>query len=194
MGKKVLIGCGALSVLAVLAIVFLVVVVGLSGGGTETAGEDGGGGGQSNGGGSDTGEAEQPTGAVGENLTVGDAEWIVNSAIETDQLQSQFGGPAAQGNLIVVDFTFTNNTGEAVTLDPATMTLIDGQDRQFDADTDQFEYIPDGRDLFLEQVNPGVTQEGQVIFSVAPGASGFTLQAGDTDMFSDENGLINLGF
>lgn len=191
MGKKVLVGCGALSVLAVLAIVFFVIVAALSGGGTETAGGSGGGGSESGGG---SGEAEQPTGTVGENLTVGDAEWLVNSATETDTLQSQFGGPAAQGNFVVVDFTFTNNTGEAVTLDPATMTLIDGQNRQFDADTDQFEYIPEGRDLFLEQVNPGVTQEGQVIFTVAPDAADFELEVGGAGFFSSDSGRINLGF
>lgn len=135
-----------------------------------------------------------PTGAVGENLTVGDAEWLVNNAVQTDQLQSQFGGPAAQGNFIVVDFTFTNNTGEAVTLDPATMTLIDGQDCQSEADTDSFEYIPEGRDLFLEQVNPGVTQEGQVIFTVAPDAANFQLEVGGAGFFSTDTGRIDLGF
>jgi hypothetical protein len=29
---------------------------------------------------------------------------------------------------------------------------------------------------------------------VAPGASGFILKAGDTDMFSDKNAYIGLGF
>lgn len=125
---------------------------------------------------------------------VGDAERLVNKAVQTDQLQSQFGGPPAQGNFVVVDFTFTNNTGEAVTLDPATMTFIDGQDRQFEADTDSFKYIPEGRDLFLEQVNPGVTQEGQVIFTVAPDAAEFRLEVGGAGFFSTETGYVNLGF
>ncbi|MGH3090296.1 MAG: DUF4352 domain-containing protein [Rubrobacteraceae bacterium] len=164
----------------------------MSGGGTETAGE--GGGGQGGGGDSGSGGQGQPTAGIGEPLTVGDAEWLVSNAVQTDQLQSQFGGPAAQGNFIVVDFTFTNNTGEAVTLDPVTMTLVDGQDRQFDADTDTFEYIPEGRDLFLEQVNPGVTQEGQVIFTVAPDAADFQLEVGGAGFLSTETGRINLGF
>ncbi len=190
MGKKILIGCGALSVIGVLLIILVAVIAALGGGGTETAGEGGGGG-------SDSGGSEQPTqptADIGENLVVGEAEWLVNNAVQTDQLQSQFGGPAAQGNFIVVDFTFTNNTGEAVTLDPVTMKLVDGQDRRFDADTDSFEYIPEGRDLFLEQVNPGVTQEGQVIFTVAPDAADFQLEVGGAGFLSTETGRINLGF
>jgi hypothetical protein len=34
----------------------------------------------------------------------------------------------------------------------------------------------------------------RVIFGVAPDASGFTLQAGDTDMFADKNAYVDVGF
>jgi hypothetical protein len=40
----------------------------------------------------------------------------------------------------------------------------------------------------------GVTRRGQVIFTVAPGASGFKLQVGDTNMLSDKNGYVDLSF
>jgi ferric-dicitrate binding protein FerR (iron transport regulator) len=43
-------------------------------------------------------------------------------------------------------------------------------------------------------VNPGVSREGEVIFTVAPDASGFTLETGDTDMFADGNAYVDLGF
>jgi hypothetical protein len=33
----------------------------------------------------------------------------------------------------------------------------------------------------------------RVIFAVAPDASGFTLQAGDTDMFADKNDYVDVG-
>jgi hypothetical protein len=124
---------------------------------------------------------------------VGDVEWTVTSARQATELQSSF-GDTAQGNFVIVAFNFTNGSSEAVTLDSASLALLDSEDRTFEPDTDSFEYIDPNKDIFLEQVNPGVSQEGEVIFSVAPGASGFTLQAGDTDMFSDKNGLINLGF
>jgi hypothetical protein len=50
------------------------------------------------------------------------------------------------------------------------------------------------KDIFMEQVNPGVTKQGETIFTVAPDASDFILKAGDTDMFADKNAYIDLGF
>jgi hypothetical protein len=39
-----------------------------------------------------------------------------------------------------------------------------------------------------------VTDDGRVIFTVAPDASGFILEVGDAQMFSDESGRVDLGF
>jgi hypothetical protein len=46
----------------------------------------------------------------------------------------------------------------------------------------------------LENVNPDVTRPGEVIFTVASGASGFKLQVGDTNPFTDKHGYVDLGF
>jgi hypothetical protein len=48
--------------------------------------------------------------------------------------------------------------------------------------------------ISIDNINPGITKQGQSIFKVAPSASGFLLQAGDTNMFKDENGYVDLGF
>lgn len=92
-----------------------------------------------------------------------------------------------------MDFNFTNQGNEAVTLDPVSLTLVDAQGRESEADTDSFGYIPADKDIFLEQVNPGVARQGQVIYTVAPDASGFQLRAGDAAIFSDQSVLIDLG-
>ena len=55
-------------------------------------------------------------------------------------------------------------------------------------------YIPANKDTFLENVNPGVTRPGEVIFTVASGASGFKLQVGDTIPFTGKYGYVDLGF
>lgn len=36
--------------------------------------------------------------------------------------------------------------------------------------------------------------DGQAIYTVAPGSSGFILEAGDTNPFGGENAYVNLGF
>ena len=182
--KGVKLAFGGCVVLPILLVVAGVAFTGLLGG----SGGDGSGGGSGGGG-------ETPTAEVGETLTVGGADWVVQDASQTEVLQSQFGpaGSDRQGDFVIVDFTFTNNTGEAVTLDPVNMTLIDGEDREFEADTDSFEYVPVEKDIFLEQVNPGVTQEGRIIFTTAPDASDFTLEVGGADFLSSETGRVNLG-
>jgi hypothetical protein len=135
--------------------------------------------------------------AIGDTVRVGDAEWTVTNARRAKVLrQKGFGsfGDAKQGNFVIVGFTFTNQSNEAVTLDTISLPLHDSQGRVYEADTDTFGYIPAEKDIFLTQVNPGVTQEGAVIYTVAPDASGFTLHAGDLEFFGADEAKIALGF
>lgn len=138
-------------------------------------------------------EQEGPTADMGEPLNVGDVTWTVTNATQATELASPM-GETKQGNFVIADFDFTNNGDEAVTLDSASLALLDGEGRSSDVDTDNPMYVDPERDVFLQQVNPGVTRQGQVIFSVAPDASDFTLELGDTDMFSNNNGYVELGF
>lgn len=135
--------------------------------------------------------------AIGQPVTAGDIEWMVTDARQTDQLsQESFGqfGDTKQGNFIVVDVLFTNNGNEPSTLSPQSLNLLDSSDRESRPDTDSFDYIPNERNIFLEQVNPGVTREGTVIFTVAPDASSFRLRVGDANLFSNQEAFVDLGF
>lgn len=187
-GRFVLIGCGGLVVLVVALVVVVASVGGGGGGGSQTAGSGSG------------EEAEDQPGAtkanavaIGEPVKAGKVEWTVVTAREATSLKSSFGGKK-DGSFVIVDFNFTNGNKEAVTLDSESFRLIDSEGREFEVDTDTYEYVEPGKDIFLDQVNPGVSKEGEVIFTVAPDASDFTLEAGDTDMFADENAYIKLGF
>ena len=73
------------------------------------------------------------------------------------------------------------------------MTLIDNEGLKSEADPDVFGYIPDDRNIFLENVNLGLTDRGQAIFSVAPDATGFELELASADRLSDEHGSVPLG-
>ena len=144
-------------------------------------------------GGSGDEEPEPPSVVQGEPLTVGDAVWTVTQARQANQLTAEFSEPE-QGNFVIVNFDFTNNGSEPLTVDEGSLAVVDSEGRRNGADPDKFEYIPDDRFMFLENVNPGTTTKGQAIFTVAPDAAGFKLEAGDTAVFSDEVGYVNLGF
>ncbi len=133
-----------------------------------------------------------PKAGIGEPLRVGNVTWVVEDAKMVTELTSSYEKPI-RGSFVVVNFTFTNEGKEASTLDTASMTLIDSEGRRSEADPDKFGYIPDDRNIFLENVNPGVTDKGQAIFTVAPGSTGFKLELGDADLLSDDRGIVPLG-
>jgi len=153
----------------------------------------GGGGGGTGGGDGEVSydEARQQAVPIGETVETGDVAWTVNNVTQATELSSL--GQKKQGNFIIVDLTFINNGKEPVTLDSSSLAILDDQGRTHETDTDASMYVNPNKDLFLNQVNPGVTKEGRAIFDVAPDAKGLILRAGDTEMFSDKNAYINLG-
>src|ERR671916_1026993 len=99
-----------------------------------------------------------------------------------------------RGNFAVVDFTFTNNRNEEVTIDPELhMILKDSQGREFGSDTDAWEFVPTDLMVFLEPVNPGVGTDGRVVYEVAPDANGFTLTLDDVELMGDKSAVVDLG-
>jgi hypothetical protein len=135
--------------------------------------------------------------AIGQPVTAGDIEWTVTDALTVNELrQDTFGqfGESKQGNFVWVDLLFTNNGSEPSTLTTQSLALLDSSDRESRPDTDTFGYIENERNIFLEQVNPGVTREGTAIFTVSPNASGFRLRVGDANMFSSAEAYVDLGF
>ncbi len=133
-----------------------------------------------------------PTAKIGEPLWVGDVTWVVEDAKMVTELTSSYEKPL-RGTFVMVNFTFTNEGKEAATLDTASLALIDSEGRKSEADPDKFGYIPDDRNIFLENVNPGVTDKGQAIFTVAPESTGFKLELGDADLLTDDHGTVSLG-
>jgi hypothetical protein len=94
---------------------------------------------------------------------------------------------------VVVDFTFTNNRDEEVTLDPELhMVLKDRRGREFGSDVDSWEFMPTNLNIYLEPVNPGISKNGRVIYQVPPDAWGFTLKLDDVEFWEEESAVFDL--
>lgn len=188
-GRKILMGCGALSILGVLGMVAVgcLAVLGSSGSDTADSSVEGNEAAQDSG-----GSEAAPAATLGEPVDVGEVEWVVTNARRVTQLQSSFDEPK-QGNFVVLDFTFTNTGSEALTLDSESLVLKDAANRTFEADPETFGYIEPDKDVFLEQVNPGVTREGEVIFTIPEDVAQLQAELGDAELFTDEVGYVNLG-
>ena len=134
----------------------------------------------------------EPEYTVGQTATVGNVEWTVSDAYRTTLLKSNF-GTQKQGNFVVVDFTFTNNRSEEVTIDPELhMILRDSEGREFGTDSDAWEFIPNRLFIFLEAVNPGISKEGRVVYEVPPDAEGFVLTLDDVEFLEDNKARYDL--
>jgi hypothetical protein len=130
--------------------------------------------------------------SVGQTAQVANVKWRVSEAYLTNQLRSNF-GTQKRGRFVVVDFTFTNNRNEEVTLDPELhMILKDRTGREFGTDVDSWEYMPTNLDIFLEPVNPGISKNGRVIYQVPPDAWGFTLKLDDVEFWKEESAAFDL--
>jgi hypothetical protein len=181
-------GCVVLLVLALIGLVGCFAVLGsVGGGGSDSSSSSSG-----------PGASKESAVAIGEPVTVGDVTWTITDARQASQLRQpgvskQF-AKNEQGNYVVVDFDFINNGSESVTLDNESLALLDSSGNESKPSPDQSSFVPENRNIFLERINPGVTRQGEAIFEVAPGASGFQLQAGDTMPFTDKNGYVDLGF
>jgi hypothetical protein len=133
-------------------------------------------------------------GEIGQTVKFSNVAWRVTAARRATELKAP-DTRKMKGNFVIVEFLFTNNADEPTTLDPASLTLLDSEGCEFELDRTNVVYIASGKNLFEENVNPGVTQDGEVIFTVDPDVKDFTLRAGDTDAFiSDENAYIDLEF
>lgn len=129
---------------------------------------------------------------VGQTAQVANVQWRVSDAYLTNQLRSNF-GTQKRGRFVVVNFTFTNNRDEEVTLDPELhMVLKDRTGREFGTDVDSWEYVPTNLDIFLEPVNPGISKNGRVIYQVPPDAWGFTLKLDDVEFWKEESAVFDL--
>lgn len=194
-GKIVLGSCGGLVVLLVLVVGCAALLA--SGGGEEEGSaqdsepkEKEKGKGSSSKGGADSV-------AVGEPAIAGDITWTVTSAERVGELVREGPTPkltkTEQGSFVTVDLDFANNGSDPATLVNNSLTLIDSEGRESNPKSDASTYIPEDRRILLENVNPGLTRQGRVIFEVPPDASGFQLEAGDTKPFGEE-AYVDLGF
>ncbi len=170
LGRGCLTGVGAVAVLGILGVIVLVVlVVALSGGEQE----------------------EQVIYQPGDEVVAGNLTWTITEARKADTLTSVSGFTAPkQGNFVVVDFDLRNTSNSAQTVTSNSIKLKDTDGNESEPDNETFDYIENDKQLILEQINPGVSNEGEVIFSVAPDATGFQIELGT----GSQRGLVDLGF
>ncbi len=136
--------------------------------------------------------AEESVASIGDPVTIGDVRWTVTNAEQHNILVSRLG--TEEGDFVVVDLNFSNNSNQDITLATPFLILQDSAGREFEADIESnFFHVYEEENMFVDHVVPGATREGKIIFSVEPDASGFELRVGEGRFASNETRLIDLG-
>jgi hypothetical protein len=140
-----------------------------------------------------TANADSSTASLGEPVTVGNVQWTVTDAKQQPQLMTD-SGRTEDGNFVITDVTFQNNSNQDITLATPFMILRDDKGNEFEPDIDtNFTFLYPEENMFVGHVEPGTTKEGKAIFTVDQDASGFELQVGEGRFASGKLAYIDLG-
>ncbi|EYR63642.1 Mpr protein [Actinotalea ferrariae CF5-4] len=103
---------------------------------------------------------------IGATVADGKFEFVVTQ-VETGvaQVGDEFFNQTAQGQFVLVHVTVTNIGDQAQYFDGSSQKLLDTAGRTHSADTGAAIYLGD-TESFLNQINPGNTVEGVVVFDV----------------------------
>jgi len=130
---------------------------------------------------------EPTTHSVGETFRVGEGaksiEYTITDVSVQDNVGSGITAEEADGVFVVIQIEMTNVGDESLSLSSNVFTLVDNQDRGYDTDSDAILAIEDN--VIFEQLDPGVTKEGTLVFDVPQDQSGRELKIEPAGIFSD---------
>ncbi len=115
---------------------------------------------------------------VGETVQDGDIAFTATDVTAATTLGSQYTKKTAQGMFYVVSLKIENKGKETKTIDSSMITLTDSQGRTFDRSIDgqTAKGMARGKvDLFLQQVQPGLSVNGDIVFDIPKDAAGLKL-------------------
>ncbi|WP_271397812.1 DUF4352 domain-containing protein [Salinicoccus roseus] len=142
---------------------------------------------------------ETQTVGIGEQIDVGAMSYTVNEVTTGTQVGPSAFPTNANETFVIVDLTVTNNGNEAVTVDSNYFKLLIDE-ATFDSDSagsmsaNQNENGEIVNSFFLENLNPGSTMSGKIVFDVSQTYAENTdkqLQVQE-GIFGTQTGVINL--
>ncbi|HIH23457.1 TPA: DUF4352 domain-containing protein [Candidatus Woesearchaeota archaeon] len=111
---------------------------------------------------------------LGDRFVAGDFTWTITDVTTTSQIGQDLGGTffgeKASGIFVVLDVEVENTGNKADYLSDSYIQLIDDQGREFSPTTMAAVYLkPEGSALVFEQLNPGITKTGKIVYDVPKG-------------------------
>lgn len=185
--KKLFLGLGGGCCGLILLIVIIVVIAGLASGGSDddSAADSG----SSSSEAADSSAAEEDAAPAEDSEQEATEEEASDVLLEISEVErateigDEYFTEEAQGEYVVVHFTFTNNANEAVDLMSSEFRLLGADGTEYAETMDGAMAYPDNYPSY-ETINPGNTYEGVVVFDVPEGTEVTTLIYQSTWSFS----------
>ncbi|MBT2756722.1 DUF4352 domain-containing protein [Mesobacillus foraminis] len=122
-------------------------------------------------------EAKKPK--IGDVVKAGDFEYVITAANEKQEIPGDgvfIESKTTSGKFVVIDYTVKNNDKEARMVDSNLFLLKSGKN-EYDpmVDADIMMLLGD-KNLFLEEVNPGLNRSGQLVFEVGADVKNYSLE------------------
>lgn len=117
-------------------------------------------------------------GKIGEAVTANDLSFTVTDISKAKSLGSSYSKKEAQGTFNVITLTIKNTGKETITIDSSMLKVTDSQGRKFDYSIEgqTAKGLAQGKvDLFLQQVQPGLSVTGDIVFDLPDDATDLKL-------------------
>ena len=113
---------------------------------------------------------EEKVAGIGEKATVSDVTFTVNGVEETNEIKSgnQFiDNATTEGKFIIADVSIENRQKEALTINSSFFMIKTADGTTYEAVSSAEVTMAMGdTDFFLQQINPGLSKSGKVVFEV----------------------------
>ncbi|WP_052343905.1 DUF4352 domain-containing protein [Bacillus massiliigorillae] len=124
---------------------------------------------------------ESKTYQVGDMVNTGKLAYKVTNVTATNEIKSnnQFIESATtSGQFVIIDIEAVNNDSKARMVDSSMFKVVDDKKREFDpsTDSDVTMALEGSMDFFLQDINPGLSKTGKMVFELPADSTSYSLQ------------------
>lgn len=123
-------------------------------------------------------ESNNVVAKIGEAVTANDLSFTVTDISKAKSLGNSYTKKESQGTFNVITLNIKNTGKETATIDSSMMKITDSQGRKFDRSIEgqTAKGLSQGKvDLFLQQVQPGLSVTGEIVFDLPDDATDLKL-------------------
>lgn len=157
----------------ILTVILVLILIGIA----SSSGNKGGNSNSSNSGSTKT-ESNNVIAKIGEAVTANDLSFTVTDISKAKSLGNSYTKKESQGTFNVITLNIKNTGKETATIDSSMMKITDSQGRKFDRSIEgqTAKGLSQGKvDLFLQQVQPGLSVTGEIVFDLPDDATDLKL-------------------